>query len=65
LALAHLKQFGYWPKLEYIRQRIHQELQLRADVTESARRLTPMPYVGGGYNHLDETFAPSLEVISR
>lgn len=65
LTLEHLKRNGAWPKLQDIHQWIHQELHLQADVQESARRLAPTPFVGGGYGHLGETFAPPLEVLSR
>jgi len=65
LTIEHLKEFGGWPKLEDLHQRIRQELHLRADVQESARRLAPTPFVGGGYSYLGETFAPPLEVVAR
>lgn len=64
LTVEYLKDFGEWPKLQDIHQKIHQELQKRADVQASARRLAPMPFVGGGYSFLGETFAPPLDVIA-
>ena len=63
LTLEHLKETGGWPKLEDLHQRIHQELQVKVDVKETARRLYRQPFVGGGYSNLGETFAPPLEVI--
>lgn len=65
LSIEHLKDTGTWPRLEDIHQKIHQELHLRADVLASARRLTPQPFVGGGYTHLGVTFAPPLDVLAR
>lgn len=65
LTLEHLKDSGEWPKLEDIHQRIYQELHLRADVQASARRLSPLPFVGGGYSYLGETFALPLAVVAR
>jgi hypothetical protein len=65
LTIEHLKEFGEWPKLQDLHQRIHQDLHLRADVQTSARRLAPQPFVGGGFSNLGETFAPPLDVVAR
>lgn len=65
LTIEHLKEAGGWPKLEDLHQRIHQELRLKVDVKEAARRLYRQPFVGGGYSNLGETFAPPLELIIR
>lgn len=65
LTIEHLKEAGGWPKLQDLHQRIHQELQLKADVQATARRLDRKPFVGGGYSHLGETFAPPLRLIAR
>jgi hypothetical protein len=65
LTLEHVKETGAWPKLEEIHQKIHQGLHVRADVQESARRLAPLPFIGGGYSHLGETFVPPLHVVAQ
>lgn len=65
LSIQHLKEFGSWPKLEDVHQRIYQDLHARADVLASARRLAPKPFIGGGYSHLGEAFVPPLELVMR
>lgn len=65
LTIEHLKEFGQWPKLQDLHQRVHQELRLNADVQAAARRLAPQPFVGGGYSYLGETFAPPVRLLAE
>lgn len=65
LAIEYAKTNGEWPTLEPIHEHIHQVLHLRANVKESARRLAPLGYVGGGYTTLRDTFVPPLAMIAR